>query len=281
MEALGKTRIVVEDGKVVEVGEPATEYCPVFDKVRGIKRFTSRAAKENVKMRIEQFGLFTPHRLLKMKPFVGFGTSETFMTALRRGILDTTVTVCDGAGTVITSNPELVQGIGARISGLIETSPIPEVIRRIERAGGIVLDPHTACIDMPSGVRKAVELGYKRIGVSVATVKDAEQCRNIEEEHNVEVLIFGVHNTGMSMEEARRFVELVDVTAGCASKWIRASVDGKIKAQFGMHVPIFAITQRGVELMLERAKEVTSPIFIYEERKLPVMPSKLIPREFI
>ncbi|GFO96384.1 methanogenesis marker protein 8 [groundwater metagenome] len=30
MEALGKTRVVVENGKVVEVGEPQTEYCPIF-----------------------------------------------------------------------------------------------------------------------------------------------------------------------------------------------------------------------------------------------------------
>jgi len=45
MEALGKTRVVVENGKVVEVGEPQTEYCPIFDKVRGIKKFTSQTAK--------------------------------------------------------------------------------------------------------------------------------------------------------------------------------------------------------------------------------------------
>ena len=48
MEALGKTRVVVENGKVVEVGEPQTEYCPIFDKVRGIKKFTSKTEKRDV-----------------------------------------------------------------------------------------------------------------------------------------------------------------------------------------------------------------------------------------
>ncbi|HML04396.1 MAG TPA: DUF2099 family protein, partial [Methanobacterium sp.] len=48
IEALGKTRIVVRNGKVVEVGEPKINYCPLFDKYRGIKEITSEAAKENI-----------------------------------------------------------------------------------------------------------------------------------------------------------------------------------------------------------------------------------------
>lgn len=40
MELQGRTRVVVENGKVVEVGAPMTEYCPIFDKVRGIPLLT-------------------------------------------------------------------------------------------------------------------------------------------------------------------------------------------------------------------------------------------------
>ena len=141
MEALGKTRVVVENGKVIEVNEPMTEYCPIFDKVRGIKKFTSQSAKENIEFRIKDFGLFTKDRAIEMEIFVGFGASETFMTGLRRGLIDTSVTACDGAGTVITSNPKLAQGMGSRISGLVETTPIPKLIERIQEVGGIVLDP--------------------------------------------------------------------------------------------------------------------------------------------
>ncbi len=37
MELLGKAKVTVEDEKVVDSGEPEIEYCPLFDKVRGIK----------------------------------------------------------------------------------------------------------------------------------------------------------------------------------------------------------------------------------------------------
>jgi hypothetical protein len=64
--------------------------------------------------------------------FVGFGASETIMTGIENGLIDVAVTVCDGVGMVITSNPHLVQGRGGYISGMAETEPIPEVIEGIE-----------------------------------------------------------------------------------------------------------------------------------------------------
>jgi putative methanogenesis marker protein 8 len=280
MEALGRTRVVVENGKVVEVGQPMTEYCPIFDKVRGIKKLTPQAVKENIEFRMRDFGMLTPERELEMEVFVGFGASETFMTGLRRGLLDTCVTACDGAGTVITSNPKLAQGMGSRISGLVETSPIPELIKRIEASGGIVLDPETGLIDQALGVRKAIELGYKRIGVTVVNLGSLREIRKIEKEHSVEVIAFGVHLTGMPREEAREFIELVDMTTGCTSKFIREGVADKLIAQFGTAIPIFAITQRGKELLLERAKEVTDPILI-NTAKLPFQPEEKQPRPLV
>ncbi len=280
MEALGKTRVVVENGKVVEVGEPQTEYCPIFDKVRGIKKFTPETAKQNIEFRIKDFGMFTEHRELEMEIFVGFGASETFMTGLRRGLIDTSVTACDGAGTVITSNPKLCQGMGSRISGLIETSPIPKLIQRIHELGGIVLDPETARIDQVEGVKKAIELGYKKIGVSVTNVKDIREIRRIEKKEGVTVVGFGVHTTGMPEDEAKEFIKLVDMTTGCTSKYIRGCIAGSTIAQFGTAIPIFAITQIGKELLLERAKEVEDPMLI-NTMKLPVLPEEKQPRPLI
>ncbi|MDD5617042.1 MAG: DUF2099 family protein [Candidatus Methanoperedens sp.] len=276
MELQGRTRVVVENGKVIEVGIPMTEYCPIFDKIRGIKKFTPKTARENIEFRMKDFGMFTENRELEMEIFVGFGASETFMTALRRGLLDTTVTVCDGAGTVITSNPKLCQGMGSRISGLTETSPIQGLIKRIEAAGGVALDPGTAAIDQVRGVRKAIELGYRKIGVSVANLTDLKEIRKIEKEAGTEVIAFGVHSTGMPDNEAKEFIELVDMTTGCTSKWIRAGVAGKTIAQFGTAIPIFAITKRGRELLLERAKEVRDPILV-NTMKLPVLPEEKQP----
>lgn len=280
MELQGRTRVVVENGKVVEVGAPVTDYCPIFDKVRGIKKFTPKTAKENVEFRMKDFGMFTENRELEMEIFVGFGASETFMTGLRKGLLDTTVTVCDGAGTVITSNPRLCQGMGSRISGLTETSPIQGLIKRIEDARGVILDPDTAAIDQVRGVRKAIELGHRKIGVSVADLNTLKEIRNVEKESGAQVIAFGVHATGMPDSEAKEFIGLVDMTTGCTSKWIRAGVAGKAIAQFGTAVPIFAITNRGRELLLERAKEVRDPILV-NTMVLPVLPEEKQPRPLV
>jgi putative methanogenesis marker protein 8 len=215
-----------------------------------------------------------------MEIFVGFGASETFMTGLRRGLLDTCVTACDGAGTVITSNPKLAQGMGSRISGLVETSPIPELIERIQEVGGIVLDPETAALDQVAGVEKAIERGFKKIGVSVTSAKDMRAIRALEKKYKVQVVGFGVHTTGMPEDEAKEFLDLVDMTTGCTSKWIRGCIAGKTIAQFGTAIPIFAITQCGKEMLLERAKEVTDPILI-NTMKLPVQPDEKQPRPLI
>jgi len=170
--------------------------------------------------------------------------------------------------------------MGSRISGLVETTPIPKLIERIQEAGGMVLDPETAVIDQVKGVKKAIERGYKKIGVSVTNAQDIRAIRELEKKHRVEVIGFGVHTTGLPENEAKEFISLVDMTTGCTSKWIRGCIAGKTIAQFGTAIPIFAITQCGKELLLERAKEVTDPILI-NTMKLPVQPEEKQPRPLI
>ena len=87
MELMGKTRVVVKDGKVIEVGQPEVEWCPIFAKVRGIQRITSEEVRKNVELRISDFGMFTDNRKLELEDLVGFGASEVMMTGLRRGLL--------------------------------------------------------------------------------------------------------------------------------------------------------------------------------------------------
>ncbi len=181
MELLGKTRVVIKDGKVVEVGTPDVEWCPLFAKLRGIQDIISEEVKKNMESRISDLGMFTDRRkLLELDTYVAFGASEIMMSGLRSGFLETTVTACDGAGTVIASNPALVQGIGGRMSGLIETEPIESTINGIQELGGTVLDPSTAPIDPVDGVRKAAETGYKKIAVTVADSKTAKNLRKLE-----------------------------------------------------------------------------------------------------
>jgi putative methanogenesis marker protein 8 len=275
MELFGRTRVVVKDGNVVELGEPVADWCPVFSKVAGVSKLTAEEAKKNMEYRIRELGMFTPQRRLDYGVFVNFGASEIMMTALRRGIIDSTVTVCDGAGTVITSNTGLVQGMGALMSGLIETEPIPETIAGIEARGGIVLDKEKACIDQTEGCRMACELGYKNIAVSVVCPEDAGKLRELEKEYGVELTLIGAHLTGLRTREAREFIAALDIVTGCASRTVRDIV--KPILQVGTSVPMFAITQKGKELLCERAKEVDSPILV-NTMKLPVLPEHKQPK---
>jgi putative methanogenesis marker protein 8 len=278
MELLGKTRVVVKDGKVTEVGEPQVEWCPLFAKVRGIQEITPESVKENMEYRIRRFGLFTPQRQLEMDVFVGFGASEVMMTGLNRGLLDAAVTVCDGAGTVITANPSLVQGMGARISGLVETEPIPEVIRGITERDGVVLDPGTAAIDPLAGVFRAKEMGFRKIAVTAVEPATAAKLRALEKTENLELIIIGAHVTGLTRQETAELLQYLDIVTTCASKWVRELVEPL--AQVGTAVPLFALTQPGKELLLERAKEVTAPILV-NTMPLPVLPEHKQPRDLV
>ncbi|BDZ70332.1 hypothetical protein GCM10025861_08490 [Methanobacterium petrolearium] len=43
MEALGKSKVVIKGGKVVSVEKPLIDFCPLFQKYRGIEKFTPRS----------------------------------------------------------------------------------------------------------------------------------------------------------------------------------------------------------------------------------------------
>ncbi len=269
MEILGKTKVVVKDGKVVEVGEPQVKWCPLWNKVSGIENITTDTVRQNMEQRIKEFGMFTPQRRLDLGVFASFGISEILMTALRRGLIDSTVTVCDGAGTVVTSAPDLVQGMSAQISGLVETEPIPEVIAAIHQIGGQVLDPATARIDQAAGFRLAAGQGHKKIAVSVVDVASASRVRDMEDEVEAEAILMAAHLTGIGREETRKLLKLVDVVTSCASGNVRELVKPLI--QVGTAIPLFGLTENGKDLLIERAKEIESPILV-NTMNLPVLP---------
>lgn len=279
MEMMGKARVVVKDGKVIEVGIPEVEWCPLFVKLRGVEKMTPDEIRKNMEARISELGMFTENRRLEFETtVVAFGASEIMMSGLTSGFLETTVTACDGAGTVISGNPALVQGIGGRMSGLIETEPIDAVIRGIKERGGTVLDPATATIDPAGGVRKAAELGYKKIAVTIADAETAKKVRKIESESGLDLFVIAVHVTGISREEAQELLDNSDIVISCASKYIRELA--KPLVQVAAAIPLFALTKKGKELVIERAKDIESPILI-NTMPLPVIPEHKQPRELI
>ena len=278
MELLGRSRIKVEGEKVTDAGQPMIKWCPLFDKIRGIKEVTAESAAANMEFRIENHGMFSPRRKLRMDTFVGFGASESMMTGLRSGIIDATVTVCDGAGTVITANPDLVQGMGGYISGLVESDPIPEVIEGIRQMEGHVLSPQDARIDQIQGAAYAAAAGYKRFAVTVAEATDAEKLRELEKASGVRIMIIGVHLTGITSEEASRLLAAADIVTACASKHIREQARPLV--QVGTAVPVYGLTGWGKELLVERAKEVEQPLLI-NTMPLPVLPEEKQPRPLV
>lgn len=277
MEALGRTRIVIREGKVVEVGEPLIRSCPLASRFEEpVKTFSKEEIKRNVEFRIKKLGMFTKNRIVVSdEDFVAFGSSELISFGLKKSIIECAVIVSDCAGTVVTRNPLLVQGLGGRLSGLVRTSPIPEVIDRIEREGGIVLDKKTAKIDQLAGVELAHRLGMSNVAVTVVNAKDAEAIRRKYENS----WIFATHLTGISREEAEILARTCDMVTACASKWVREIVGRRALMQAGATIPVFAMTQRAKNLVLERLKSLERQVFVKLDRlplNLGEEPSPLI-----
>nr|WP_292349708.1 DUF2099 family protein [Methanoregula sp. PtaU1.Bin006] len=136
--------------------------------------------KAKIENRIKAWGMFTPRReVTDTRSFVWFGASEILSFGLAGGLPDAVVLASDGAGTLIATRPELVRGIGGSLSGLVKTVPYNEVIRRIGKNGGIVIDKARASLIQPAGVVKAYELGYKNLVVTVERTADAKTIRKL------------------------------------------------------------------------------------------------------
>jgi putative methanogenesis marker protein 8 len=271
IEAIGRSRIVIRDGKVVEVGEAIIADCPLAKRFAyPIPAITKDAIRANIEHRIKAFGMCTANReVLDSREFVGFGASELLSFGLKTGFIDSVVLACDGAGTVVVTRPEMVQGIGGRMSGLVRTSPHPSVIDRIEQDGGIVLDRKHALIDQIAGVALAATEGYRMIAVTVATPDVAAAIRKI----HPDTFIFAVHVTGLLAEEAKSLVAASDLVTACASRTIREIAGSKALLQAGISVPVFAMSRRGKMLIIEKIRQSDDQVLVKPTR-LPALGEK-------
>ncbi|MDD1681223.1 MAG: DUF2099 family protein [Methanoregula sp.] len=268
IEAIGRCRIVIRNGQVVEVGEPLIRDCPLAKRFAyPIPDIKKESVKANIEHRIKAFGMCTPGReVMDTREFVGFGASELLSFGLHKGLLDAVVLACDGAGTVVVTKPAMAQGIGGRMSGLVSTTPYPEVMDRIEKNGGFVLDRDHASIDQLAGVALALIRGYRKIAVTVARPQTAEVIRRV----HPKTLIFGVHVTGLSKPEAEMLVAASDLVTSCASGTIREAVKKNALVQAGTAIPIFAMTMEGKNLILEKIRLSTESVLV-KSTKLPAL----------
>jgi putative methanogenesis marker protein 8 len=266
VEAIGRTRVVIRNGKIVEVGSPCIAECPLARRFAvPVADFTPEAIRANIENRIRSFGMCMPGReVTDNRDFVGFGASELLSAAFRAGLVDAAVLACDGAGTVIATTPSLVQGIGGRMSGLVSTSPIPGVIDRIKACGGYVLDPEGGAIDQARGTGAAYDLGYRKVAVTVADAVTAGDIRNLYPD----VIIVAVHTTGLSREDAEALVSSADLVTACASRHLR-ELGATALIQAGTGIPVFGFTRKAKEIILAKVRESKAPVVVKFDR-LPV-----------
>ena len=131
IEALGKAEVIIENGKITYIGEPVVNYCSIFEKGKHNGDLTKEFIKSNINKRIEEFGMCTPQRSFDVEDTMSFGTSETLKTNMIKGNVDCVVGACEGVGTLLIDDAEIVQGVGGRVSALISTTPIKEIIDKI------------------------------------------------------------------------------------------------------------------------------------------------------
>lgn len=255
IEALGKTTVTIEDGKVVDVSEPKIQYCPLFAHHRDIEEITPQIVKENMEFRIKDFGMCSKNREIRMKDYLNFGISETISTLLKENVVDCAIMVLEGCGTIIITESEIAQGVGGRVSALIETTPIPEVINKIGKE--FILDSKNATINQPKGIKKAIELGYKNIAVTIATVEDIQAIEEIKKENpDVNIYIFVVHTSKLTKNDAEILFKNCDVITACASKYVREIGKKDSLKTVGQSIPIYANTKKGKEFLEMRLNAI-------------------------
>ncbi len=266
LEAIGRCRIIIRNGKVVEVGPPLIRECPLARRfARPVHPITAEAVKENIEHRIRSFGMCSRDRQLLMSgDFVGFGASELISFGLSAGIFDAAIIACEGAGTVIAATPDLVQGIGGRMSGLVRTTPIPDVIAGIELNGGIVPFREDARIDQAGGVRVAIAEGLSRIAVTIAQTSEAVAIRK----EFPDSFMIAVHTTGISHQDALVLAGHADIVTSCASRAVREVAGPRALLQAGSSIPVFAMTKAAKDLILEKIR-VTEGQILVTGAKLP------------
>ena len=276
--------VTIENGEVVDVSEPLVTWCPLHKKLYGRDVIhTKEFIKEHVRSKIKNVGMFTKDRIVESEnDLVPYGASEMLMCAKKHNIIDSAVLACDCAGTVIAPTPQLIQGIGEWMGGLIETSPIREVIERIEKAGGIVIDPTGASIDQGAGVTQAFERGFRKVAVTIAG-KYAHllpELRQIEKQYNSTLFILMICNTGVDTSGAALMVLHADMVWACASRAVWDVVGPTAKMQIGLGIPVFVLTDPGKEIVEKRAETINRQASIYNEN-LPCMVCKKCPRPLL
>ena len=254
IEALGKAEVVIENGKITYIGEPVVDYCSIFDNGQHNGDLTKEFIKSNINKRIDEFGMCTPQRSIDVEDTMSFGTSETLKTNMIKGNVDCVVGACEGVGTLLIDDADLVQGVGGRVSALISTTPIDEVMDKVGREN--ILNPETAELNPLKGLEMAIERGYKNIAITIIPTEMVRDLRQYPKPEDVNIYIFVAHTTNVSKKEAEMLFDYADVISGCSSINIRETAEERKPYYAGKKVPLYAVTENGKRLLNERLEYI-------------------------
>ncbi len=265
----------IQDGEVEVLEEPRVLKCPLNEALYGIVGSDKETLKKIVEAKIKTFGLCCESRIFDDASVVPYGTSEIIKVAMESGLLECAVVVSDGAGTIITSNPSLVQSIGARLTGIVRTSPIASVMKYVGEKQGVILDANTAKINQLEGFKKAVDIGYRKIAVTVAgfRAKEISEVRSFADSVGIRPLIFSICNTCVEGEDATHLLK-ADVVCASASRIVREKVGSKAIMQLGVAIPVFVLTQEGKRIILEYLLSFKDEIVVFRDQLPYLVPSR-------
>ena len=264
------SRVRISPQSIKVLTQPTVEYCPLHEALYRIKKIDKETVRKSVEKKIAGYGFCCSSRLFDAEPIVAYGASEMMKVWLEKSMIDCAVVVCEGAGTVIATKGSLVQAIGARLTGIVKTSPIPEVIDHIEREGGTVLNKSNAQIDQVEGVKRAFDIGHRRVAVSAAgfQAEAISRIRDLERNAGADVLVFSVCNTCVKTKDVKH-VAKADVACASASKTLRTEIGSKALMQLGMTIPVYALTSKGKRLTLAYLDEFKNRLVVFRTAHLP------------
>lgn len=279
---MAKARVRVRDGKIEVLTDPLISCCPLRRDLYGIEKESRQTVESVLQGHMQELGMYGPKRVLELqeKP-VSFGASEILMDAMSEGLVDAAVVVCEGAGSVVATRPDVLQAVGAHMTGLIQTEPIAEIQDGLAKRGCLLLD-RQATVDQVRGFEKAVAAGFQRIAVTMAgaNASDASVLREKGAKLGIRLFLLAVHTTGISDEQASALSESCDLVWSCASKAVRDVAGKKARLQMGVSIPVFALTDEGKRLLLNRALHFPGPLVLHRAG-LPLAPDRKQPEPLI
>ena len=269
----------VRDGEVEVLTDPKVRWCPLRSGLYGHGVESRKTVESVLKRHMEELGMYGPHRVLELseRP-VSFGASEMIADGMKAGLVDAAVVVCEGAGTVVAARPEVVAALGAHMTGLVRTEPIEEIQSGLRERGCILLDDRCT-IDQVEGYKWALAAGYEKIVVTITGKRafDAAEIRKLASASAAEgPVIFAVHNLDVTADQAEVLAETCDVVWSCASREVRDVVGRRAKLQIGISIPVYALTDSGKRLVLNRAQHFDESLVMFRAT-LPYGPEEKLP----